>query len=271
MCSPDIPDPDPLIGQAARDNAEVAKRQIELGEKQLAWERERAEKQDPMIEKVINQQLESGETNAARADEQWKIYQDLFKPVEERTVKDAMEFDSPERKARMAAEAAADVSRGYGAARDQNTRTMGAMGINPNSGRFAGLSNETNISQAKDTAGSMNLARRATEQQGIALRTGVAQFGRNMPSTGIAADSMALNAGNAAVGNIAAGSQIRNANQQAAAQWFGGGVNANNSAGQIGLGLFQGQLQGAQMQADAMGGIGQLIGSLAGAGAMAYA
>lgn len=268
MCAPDIPDPDPLIGQSAAANADVAKRQIELGEAQLAWTKERAARQDPLIEKVVNQQIASGELNAARSDEQWQIYQDLFRPVEERMVKDAMEFDSPERKARMAAEAGADVDRSYAAAQEQNMRTMGAMGINPNSGRYAGLANETALSRARDTAGAMNQARRNTELQGIALRTGAAQFGRNMPNTGIAADSLALNAGNSAVGNMSAGNQIHNANQAAAANWFGAGANSNASAANIGLGLYQGQLQGAQMQSDAMGGWGQLIGTLGMAGAM---
>ncbi len=268
MCAPDIPDPDPLIGEAAKGNADVARRQIELAEEQLAWTRGRAAHQDPLIEGVVRQQIESGNVNAARAADQWKIYQDTFRPVEQRMVKDAMDFDSPERKERMAAEAGADVGRSYDAAQEQNLRTMGSMGINPNSGRFAALSNETALARAKDTAGAMNKARRDTEMTGIALRTGAAQFGRNMPNTGIAADSMALNAGNSAVGNMGAGNQMYNANQAAAAQWFGGGVNANNSAGQLGLGLYSGQMQGAQLQGEAMGGIGQLIGTLGMAGGM---
>lgn len=266
MCAPDIPEPDPAIGEAAKSNSDVAKRQIELAENQLAWAKERAAKQDPLIEKIINQQIATGDVNSARADEQWKIYKDLFQPVEAQTVKDAMEFDSPERKARMAAEAGADVGRAYTAAQDQNLRTMGAMGINPGSGRYAGLSRETGLGLAKDTAGAMNTARRNTEMTGIALRSGAAQFGRGMSQTGIAADSLALNAGNNAVGNIGAGNQTYNQNQAAAQQWFGGAVNANNSAGQLGLGLYQGALQGAQMQGDAMAGIGQLIGSLGSAG-----
>ena len=268
MCAPDIPDPDPLIGEAAKDNADVARRQIELAENQLSWTKDRAAKQDPLIEKIVNQQISSGDANAARAADQWKIYKDTFQPVEQRMVKDAMEFDSPERKERMAAEAGADVGRSYDAAQEQNLRTMGAMGINPNSGRFAELANETALSRAKDTAGAMNKARRDTEMTGIALRTGAVQTGRGLPNTGIAADSLALNAGNAAVGNMGAGNQMYNANQSAAQQWFGGGVNANSAAGQLGLGLYQGQLQGAQLQGEAMGGIGQLIGTLGMAGGM---
>lgn len=266
QCSPKIPKPDPLIGQAAKQNADISQQQLDQAKAQLAWERDRAKVQDPLVEKIVNQQITTGDQNAARATEQWNIYQDLFRPVEERMVADSMNFDSPERQSRMAAEAGADVTRAYDASREQNQRTMAAMGINPNSGRFAGLANENALMQAKDTAGAMNRARRDTEMQGIALRTGAAQFGRNMPSTGIAADSMALNAGNNAVGNLASNSQIHNANNAAAMQWFGGATNSNNSAGNLGLGLYQGAIQGAGIKQDAMSGIGSLVGTLGAVG-----
>ncbi len=274
MCAPKAPKPDPAIGQAALSNAELAKEQTAVAREQLAWEKERANRQDPLVEKIVNQQIASGDENAARAAEQWNIYQNLFRPVEERMVSDAMGFDSEERKERMAAEAALDVTRGYAAAQDQNARTLGAMGINPNSGRFAGLANETALMQAKDTAGAMNRARRGTEMQGIALRTGAAQFGRNMPNTGIAADSLVLNSGNSAVGNLATNSQMHNANNAAAAQWFGGAMQGNQSAGGLLNNLYGNQLAGYQTQAGitsgAMQGIGSLVGGLGTAGILAF-
>lgn len=270
MCAPKPPRPDPAIGQAALSNAELAREQAAVAREQLAWEKQRADRQDPLVERIVNQQIQSTAKNDLRADEQWNIYQNLFRPVEERMVSDAMSFDSPERKARMAAEAGADVTRGFDAARDQNTRALASMGINPNSGRFQGLANETALSQAAATAGAMNQARRNTELQGIALRTGAAQFGRNMPNTGIAADSMALNAGNSAVGNLGANNQIRNANQMAAAQWFGGSMQGNNSTGSLLNQRLANELNAYETQAGILGGAMQGIGQLGGAAIMAY-
>lgn len=264
MCSPKIPAPDPAIGQAALSNADLAKEQTAVARENLAWEKERAAKQDPLVEKIVNQQIASGDQNAERANQQWDIYQKLYQPVEQKVVSEAMNFDSPERKERMAAQAGADVTRSYGAAQEQNARALAAMGVNPNSGRFGGLANETALAQARDTAGAMNKARTDTEMQGIALRTGVAQLGRGLPSTGISADSLALNAGNSAVGNMANNSQIHNANTAAAAQWFGGAMQGNNSAGGLLNNLYGNQLQGYQTQADITGGAMQGIGSLAG-------
>lgn len=265
MCSSKPPRPDPAIGQAALANSDIAKQQLEVAKQQLAWEKDRAAVQDPLVEKIVNQQIASGDQNAQRATEQWNLYKSLYQPVEAKNVQDAMNFDSPERQARMAAEAGADVTRSYGAAADQNTRALAAMGVNPNSGRFAGLANENAIAQARDTAGAMNKARRDTELQGIALRTGVAQLGRNLPSTGIAADSTALNAGNSAVGNLAANSQIRNANMAAAGQWFGGATNANNSAGSLLNNLYNSQIGAYQAQQSSLSGLMQGIGTLGGA------
>lgn len=269
MCSSKPPKPDPAIGQAALSNAELAKEQAAVAREQLAWEKDRAEKQDPLIQKIADQQIASGDKNAARSDEQWQIYKDLFQPVEQRMVDDANNFDSEERKSRMAAEAGADITKSYQGALDSNQRTMERMGVNPNSGKFAAITNETNLARAKDTAGAMNKARRDTELQGLAMRTGAAQFGRNMPNTGLAADSTALNAGNSATGNINAGNAAHAAGLNSAAQWFGGAQSGNSSAGNLGLGLYQGQLQGAQMKqqalSSAIGGAANLIGSLGGA------
>jgi hypothetical protein len=269
MCAPKPPKPDPLIGQAAKQNADIAQQQLDAAKEQLAWEKDRAKVQDPLVQKIVDQQISQGDANAARSDEQWQIYKNLFAPVEERMVQDANNFDSQERKDRMAGQAAADVTQSYDNTADQNQRAMERMGINPNSGRFQAISNETALAQAKDTAGAMNKARTDTELQGMALRQGAAQFGRNMPNTGLAADSMALNAGSSAVGNLNASNAARTNSLNSAANWFNGAANSNNSAGNLGLGLYQGQLQRNQMQQDQAAGWGQLLGTGAGLAAMA--
>ncbi|MBA4141926.1 MAG: hypothetical protein H0X43_02745 [Nitrosospira sp.] len=269
MCSPKIPKPDAAIGEAAMKQAEIAGAMQEIARDQLAWERERAKVQDPLIDKIVNQQIESGDANSARAEEQWKIYRDLFHPLEQRMVDDANNLDSGERKSRVAAEAGADVTRGYQGALDQSQRQMARIGINPSFGRFQVLTQEMNLGKARDTAGAMNQARLNADLQGMAMREGVAKFGRNMPSTGLAADAAALNAGNSGVGNLAANSNIRNANMSTAQNWFGGAMTGNNSAGNLELGKHQAQLNAWQTKqnslSQALGGLGSLTGTLGGA------
>jgi hypothetical protein len=269
MCAPKIPRPDPAIGEAAKQQAQIAQAMSEIAKDQLAWERERAKVQDPLVEKIVNQQIGSGDANAMRSEEQWKIYRNLFAPLEERVVLDANDFDSRERQDRMAAQAGANVARGYEGALASNVRAMERMGVNPNSGRFQTLTHEMNLSRAKDTAGAMNQARLNTELQGMALREGAAKFGRNMPNTGLAADAAALSAGNSGVGNLAAGSSIRNANMNSAQNWLGGATSANSSSGNLLLGQHQAQLDAWQARQNslnnALGGLGSLAGTLGGA------
>jgi hypothetical protein len=269
MCAPKIPRPDPAIGEAAKQQAQIAQAMSEIAKDQLAWERERARVQDPLVDKIVNQQIGSGDANAARSEAQWKIYRDLFAPLEERLVNDANDFDSRERQDRMAAQAGANVARGHEGALASNLRAMERMGVNPNSGRFQTLALEMNLSRAKDTAGAMNQARLNTELQGMALREGAAKFGRNMPNTGLAADAAALSAGDSGVGNLAAGSSIRNANMNSAQNWLGGATSANSSSGNLMLGQHQAQLDAWQARQNslnnALGGLGSLAGTLGGA------
>ena len=56
MCSSKPPRPDPLIGQAARQQADIAQQQLEVARRQLEWEKDRAKAQDPLIQKIIESQ-----------------------------------------------------------------------------------------------------------------------------------------------------------------------------------------------------------------------
>ena len=100
MCSSKPPKPDPLIGQTAKQNADIAQQQLDVAKQQLEWERDRANVQDPLIQKIVDQQIASGDANAARAESQWQVYRDLFAPVEERMVKDADSHADEDKKRR---------------------------------------------------------------------------------------------------------------------------------------------------------------------------
>lgn len=264
MCSKKPPKAPAGIDQSAQQSTALAQEQQSLAKEQLAWEKDRAARQDPLVEKIANQQIEASDVNAQRAASQWKAYQDLFAPIEAQVASDAANYDSPERQARMAAEAGADVARGYDASADTTARQMERMGINPNSGRFQGLVNETALARAKDTAGAMNAARRNTELQGIGLRQQAANFGRNLPNTGIAADTTGSNIGSSAIGNLNAGNAARQASQATAQNWYGGAQGGTNAAGNLLTGQYSNQLnawnQNEQNKAASMAGFGQLAG-----------
>lgn len=177
-----------------------------------------------------------------------------------------MEFDSPERQERVAGEAAADVSRAFDAQEANADRDAMSFGFDPSSRRTAGTDRAMGLERAKATAGAMTGARRSTELQGMAMREGVAKFGRGMTSTGIATDSMALNAGNSAVGNMnstVAGLNQGNANARG---WYSSGGNAIGQAGQLYNQEYQNQLNAWQTsvgaQSGALAGVGSLVGTI---------
>lgn len=262
---PDPPAPDPNIGIAARENAALSKEMADVARDELAWNRQRWEEVKPIYNEIAQQQLGQMRTDADRSTQQWGAYQRLFAPVEERMAKDAMEYDSPERKERAAAAAAADVSASHDAAAGITRRTMESMGVNPGDPRYAAVLGSAGLARARDTAGAMNTARTNTELTGMSMRQGVAQFGRNMPATSIAQDAAALNAGSAASGTTTGASGARNAGIASAAPWMTGAGGLNASAGNLYATQYGTQMQGynaaQQSNANKWGGLGQLVGT----------
>ena len=135
-------------------------------------------------------------------------------PIEDQMAKEAIAEGSPGQQEEEAGRARAQVASAYEAQKGATARALAANGVNPASGKFAAFERQAGNAQAASEAGAMNTARTQARLRGIALRSGVAQFGRNMPQTGIAADSLALTGGNTAMnagnnviaaGNAAAG------------------------------------------------------------------
>lgn len=264
--SPSAPAPDPNIGVAAQQNAEVAKDALAFNKQVYEENKPRQAESDLIAKKVVGQQLESGAQNLAQAQDQWARFKTLFAPVEEQMVKDATTIDTPTEQERAAGEAGAQVEKSYQNVEGQQARNLASMGINPNSGRALAVRNSTGLTKAADTANAMTNARQIVKDKGITLRAGVANFGRNMPNTAAGAYGLTLNAGNSAVGNQ--NSTMANANANAAQmnQGFGTAIQGNTAAGQILNSQYGNQINAwnAQQQADAASsaGFGSMVGQL---------
>lgn len=119
-------------------------------------------------------------------------YGNTFVPIENRIAKDAMEWDSDARLTTEAGKARADVLAEAQRQRDASNRSMAAMGVNPNSGRFAGISRAGDITTALGAAGAANTARDNVRAQGIQLRGQAAQLGQQVLGSGQAATSLGM-------------------------------------------------------------------------------
>lgn len=111
-------------------------------------------------------------------------YRDTFMPIENRIAKDAMEWDSDARQTSEAAKARADVLSNAASTQRASQRSMAAMGINPNSGRFAGVQRAGDVSTALAAAGAENASRDMVRQQGIQLRGQAADLGQRVMASG---------------------------------------------------------------------------------------
>ena len=145
----------------------------------------------------------------------------------------------------------------------QQSRQLARMGLN--TGRMQANMAATAQTQALQNVNAQNQTRQQVAAQQAALRTGVANFGRNMPNTAGQAVGLSTNAGSSAVGNQNTGFM----SGLAYPQYVSGGVGNQLQAAQIrqqgalGLGGLQNQAYAASMNQDNfLGGALGLAGSL---------
>ncbi len=268
--APSAPAPDPQIGKAALMQAETGEKWLSFSRDAFKISNERqaeldaltkdisnrqmvlAEDNQALAKQVTDQQLELGEEAARYAREDRQRYETVFKPVEDRFVQEASNYDSPERQAQLAAEARADVTASAAAQREAGQREAASMGLNPNSGRFGGLTRSQDMGTALAAAGAQNQAREKVRATGLALRADVANMGKGLPAQAAQSAAMGLQAGSSAAGT--AGSAATTT-----INTMGLGLGAaqqnqnlfNSSTGIMNAG-FKGAMQGYAGQADAL-------------------
>ena len=220
------PDYTPLA-EASKEAAEV---QAALGYQQLDFAKQQYNDTRPMLQGIADQQMAAQNQQMKQAQDYYTYQQNTFRPLEKSIVADAQNFNTAAYRDQLASRAAADSGLAFSNTRAQNQRQMASMGVNPNSGRFAGIQNSAGIAQAATTANAMTNTRLQAEQMGHARQMDAAGLGRNLASASLGAYQGASNAGSQA-----------GANAQSAGQNYMG--NMATGAGTIGNGQ-QMQLQG---------------------------
>lgn len=263
------PAPDPAIGQAALANVELGKDWLAFAQDQFEQGNIRQASTDALNTRVIEQQLQSQDEANVWAREDRARTKNVFQPLEDRFVKEAQEYDSPERQAAAAADARAGVMSSAAVQRAASARDMASMGIDPTSGRFAGITRANDTNTALAAAGAQNNARDLVRARGMALRADAINMGKGLASSTAAAYGIGTNAGNSAVANNASGNANFYQNAGLMTSGFNGAIGANSSAGSMLNQLYGNQLSAwnAQQQANATSsaGIGSMIGTIGGA------
>jgi hypothetical protein len=262
---------DPQVGKAALMQAKTGDDWLAFSKSAYDDSQARQAVTDGLNNQVTTQQLSDMKDASTRSNDQWDRYNTLFKPVEDRMVSDANNYDTPAAQAAAAATAKADVMSNASQAQEQNSRQMASMGISPTSGRFAGVDRSNDLSTALAAAGAENGAREQVKATGMALREGVANFGRGNTATAAQQVGLGLQAGNSAVNNSLAADASARANTNVMAQGFQGAQQGYGS--QAGILSNQRQQNIAVNQGNQQAGAANTaaVGGLAAAGMMAVA
>jgi|GEM_PF-1785312 len=165
-------------------------------------------------------QNEAARVNAEIAREMWDEYRGTYLPMERQFAADAANYASPERYAKEAGKAQAEVSEQFGKARDRLTRTPG---LDPSSAAATAGYQKMDMAEAAAGAVAQNKARNYVEEMGHARLQDAISIGKGMPGTASQATAAAGNA----YGQIA-GQQAQYNQQQSndMSNLVGGGIAA---------------------------------------------
>lgn len=238
--------------------------------------------QDEMMRRVIQnsdemlplqrEQLQFGLDTARQAyadsrdDRTWMLgRRGELSQLQDRLVSDARSFDTGERTAQLRNEAFSDVNAAFSNARDQGMRTMGRMGVNPNSGRTLALNNDASLAQAMALSSASQKVGQAARAEGFALTDRAVNALAGYPAMGMQATGAGAGYGTAGIGLTTAGLAGMN----------GGYGMAGSMAGQIGQNATsmygaQASYKNGQDQIAAQNNpLGMIAGAAAGAGTRA--
>jgi hypothetical protein len=268
------PAPDPAVGQAALEEMQLGRDWLGFAREQFAQGNVRQEQLDDLTAAVQRQQMAAQDENMANARQDRARYQTVFQPMQDEFIQTAKNYDSPERQAQVAAEAQADVQRAAATQRGTTGRQMAAMGLNPTSGRYAGVTAAQDTATALASAGAANNARQQVRDRGLQLRADAINMGSGLPSSTASSYGIGLNAGNSATGNAMQANSNWRSNVGIMGQGFSGAMQGLQGGAGVLNNQYstQGSIWSAQQQAAAAnsGGMMSGIGAIAGAGIMAF-
>ena len=179
---------------------------------------------------VFNQQFQNSTELFNLAKQDRAYYEEFYKPIEEKMRSDAQNWDSPEQIKRAMGGAQASVASAFQADKRNRQAQLEGYGIDPSETRAQALDRGVGIAQASAQASEANIAARAREQQGVAMRTGVANFGANIANRGLQTAGTAANVAQSASG---IGHQTMTGANQTTAQNNAGYMQGANQLGAL--------------------------------------
>lgn len=193
----------------------VADQTLRLAQDQSAYSKSLTDKQLALADEQLQQnrdiaaqQLDSASWQDGIARDDRQRYEDVYRPIEDQYIEEASNYASPERQAEAAAEASADVQTAAARARGTAQREMASMGLNPLSGRWAGVDRAGELGTALGAAGAANAARKGIRDTGLSLKGDLANLGRGVSAQALQTAAQAINTQNSALAAGNAGTAL---------------------------------------------------------------
>jgi hypothetical protein len=268
--TPSLPAPDPAIGQAASQSAQTGQNWLNFSQGAYGTEQGMQSGINNVTNQVTQQQLSAENQDQSNANAETNYYNANVQPVETNLLQTAQNYASPANQEEAASTAKADVAENAAQQEGTQNRQMAAEGVNPASGRWAGINRATGLGTAVSEAGAENTARTNTINTGAGLESnaiglGNANLSAAATDAGLAtgAGTTAANTTNAANTQYIAGTGIMNTGEAGAEQGEAneGNLLQNEYNSTLQGSEFSDQLQ-EQEQSSLMGGIGSLAGTL---------
>ena len=251
----DAPAPDPRLVEAQLKSMGIQDDAI----KRIV---QQSDEMQPLQKEQLQFGLDSARTayDQSQQDRGWMLdRRGMLSTMQDTLTKDARTFDTEAKRDELAGKAGADVAQAFAAAKDQSTRGMARMGVNPNDGKALAMGNQLSMAQALGTAQAMTGARTQARQEGYALTDRATNALSGYPAMGMQATG-------AGAGYGASGINLSNQGLAGMNSGFGAAGTMAGQMGQNATNMFGAQAS-YKVGADKAAADANPMGALLGAGA----
>ena len=263
-------------------SAQAAQQAYQLGTDQLNWTKQVWAQEQPLMDASEKQQMDlasqeeqSLEQSNRESAQQYQEYEQTYAPLEQSYAAEAAGWDTPQAIANARGAAMSDVAEQGQAGLNTAAETLRSYGINPGSGRYAGLYTGAQPMIAASEAAAGTTAAQNLRMQKMGLEAGAIDTGRGLVNSTSQLASTGTGAGTSAGNNAQGAAGVANANLSTGStamtnpsQWFNSGTNAMNSYVGAVNGYNDSNAKFAEAGGAEMGGLGSALGSALGIGAM---
>lgn len=167
-----------------------------LGQQQLDFARQQYQDMLPRLTGIADSQMGAMSYQMDQGKAMGDMFRQTYMPMMAEQANSARNFNTEAHREGLAQQAAADVSRAFTNTNAASARNMASMGVNPNSGRFAGMQRGNDLALAAQRANAMTGTRRMAEAEGQRRMASAISGGQNLAGMSGNAIASGLSAGN---------------------------------------------------------------------------